>query len=96
MFRGSGFRDSRFTSQIKGSEVQGSGLVKVNKKSNPERFTLLNRVPFGKFNKVNSEPVNAYDNKMLKGILDYADKCGIFLLIGVLLLTVAYIFLIRE
>ncbi len=28
---------------------------------NPERFTLLNRVPFRKFNKVNSEPVNAYD-----------------------------------
>jgi hypothetical protein len=26
-----------------------------------ERFTLLNRVPFGKFNKVNPEPVNAYD-----------------------------------
>lgn len=26
-----------------------------------ERFTLLNRVPLGKFNKVNPEPVNAYD-----------------------------------
>ncbi len=25
-----------------------------------ERFTLLNRVPFGKFNGVNSEPMNAY------------------------------------
>ncbi len=24
------------------------------------RFTLLNRVPFGKFNKVNPEPVDAY------------------------------------
>ena len=31
------------------------------KKGNPERFTLLNRVPLGKFIKVNSEPVNAYD-----------------------------------
>ena len=31
------------------------------KKGNPERFTLLNRVPFGKFNKVNPEPVNGYD-----------------------------------
>jgi len=31
------------------------------KKGNPERFTLLiNRVPLGKFNKVNPEPVNAY------------------------------------
>ena len=30
------------------------------KKGNPERFTLLNRVPFGKFNKVNPEPVNGY------------------------------------
>ena len=26
-----------------------------------ERFTLLNRIPFGKFNKVNPEPVNVYD-----------------------------------
>ncbi|MCK4486733.1 MAG: hypothetical protein KAU38_08245 [Desulfobacterales bacterium] len=31
------------------------------KKGNPERFTPLNRVPFGKFNRVNSEPVNAYE-----------------------------------
>jgi len=30
------------------------------KKGNPERFTLLNRVPFWKFNRVNSEPVNVY------------------------------------
>jgi hypothetical protein len=27
---------------------------------NPERFTLLNRVPFGKFNRVNPEAVNTY------------------------------------
>ena len=30
------------------------------KKGNPELFTLLNRVPFGKFNRVNPEPLNAY------------------------------------
>jgi len=35
------------------------------KKGNPERFTLLNRVPFGKFNRVNSEPVNAYDYNII-------------------------------
>ena len=36
---------------------------KVNEsKDNPERFTLLNRVPFGKFNRVNPEPVNVYNN----------------------------------
>ena len=28
--------------------------------SQAERFTLLNRVPSGKFNRVNSEPVNVY------------------------------------
>jgi hypothetical protein len=28
-------------------------------KDNPERFTPLNRVPLGKFNKVNPEPLNA-------------------------------------
>ena len=32
----------------------------LTKERNPERFTLLNRVPFGKFNKVNPEPVSAY------------------------------------
>jgi hypothetical protein len=35
------------------------------KKSNPERFTLLNRVPFGKFNKVNPEPVNGFTGRHL-------------------------------
>jgi hypothetical protein len=45
---------------------------------NPERFTLLNRVPFGKFNRgktpacpvgqFDGEPVNAYD--VFSSILD--------------------------
>jgi len=38
----------------------GANSQGQRKKDNPERFTLLNRVPFGKFNRVNSEPVNAY------------------------------------
>jgi len=34
----------------------------------PERFTPLNRVPFGKFNRVNSEPVNAYSPSLCQAL----------------------------
>jgi len=47
------------------SEVRLAYQQGQRKKGNPERFTLLNRVPFGKFNKVNSAPVNAYDYNMI-------------------------------
>jgi len=55
-FRGSGFRGSevqRF--KVQGFKVQGSRVQRLNK---TKRFTRLNRVPFGKFNRVNSEPLN--------------------------------------
>ena len=48
------------------------GLIRefrVHGENNPERFTLLNRAPYGKFNGVNFESVVIYDGGNLKIML---------------------------
>jgi hypothetical protein len=45
---------------IEARQLDRELTCKLNERKNPERFTLLNRVPFGKFNRVNPEPLNVH------------------------------------
>ncbi len=60
-------RIERFEDVVSSRRTSGGLANKQTQrnKGNPERFTPFNRVPLGKFNRVSSEPVNAYVVSML-------------------------------